>query len=125
MPLPWIILLAFVAWLLLIGAVGIAIMPWLANAPGESATIGLIWRCLRIYSRIVHRAQYRGFEDFRQLRDPGPIIVVSNHTGAVDPLLIQAGCRFHIRWMMASEMMTRRLDWLWRQEQTIPVDRDG
>jgi 1-acyl-sn-glycerol-3-phosphate acyltransferase len=125
MSLPWIILLAFACWLLLVGATYVALMPWLADAPGETPTIGLIWRCLRIYARVMHRAKYSGFEDFRQLRDPGPLIVVSNHTGAVDPLLIQAGCRFHIRWMMASEMMTHKLDWLWHQQRTIPVDRDG
>ena len=53
------------------------------------------------------------------------MIVVSNHTGAVDTLLVQAGCMFHIRWMMASEMMAASLDWLWHHEEPIPVDRDG
>ncbi len=125
MPSPWTILLIFAAWLALVGAAHLAIMPWLADAPGESPTVGLIWRFLRAYARVVHRVRYEGFEDFRCLRDPGPLIVVSNHTGAVDPLLIQAGCRFQIRWMMASEMMTHKLDWLWRQQNTIPVDRDG
>ena len=53
------------------------------------------------------------------------MIVVSNHTGAVDPLLIQAGCRFYIRWMMASDMMVPWLNWLWKLEKLIPVARDG
>jgi 1-acyl-sn-glycerol-3-phosphate acyltransferase len=53
------------------------------------------------------------------------MLVVSNHTGSVDPLLIQAGCRFHIRWLMASEMIVPWLDFVWRRQQPIPVDRDG
>ncbi len=125
MPSPWTILVLVAAWLVLVGITHVAIMPWLTNAPGDNVVTGLIWRFLRVYARIMHRARFEGFEELRRVRDPGPIIVVSNHTGAVDPLLIQAGCRFHIRWMMASEMMSTRLDWLCRQERTIPVDRDG
>ncbi len=120
-----IILLAAAIWLLFAGLIYAVIMPWLANSPGETPVIGLIWRLLQVYVRVVHRVRYEGMEEFRQIADPGPLIVVSNHTGAVDPLLIQAGCRFHVRWMMASEMMSHKLDWLWKQQRTIPVDRDG
>jgi 1-acyl-sn-glycerol-3-phosphate acyltransferase len=125
MPWPWLIPLLLALWLIVVAALSGVLMPWLADAPGDSVINGLIWRFLQMYGRVLHHVRYQGFEDFRRIRDPGPIIVVSNHTGSVDPLLIQAGCRFHIRWMMASEMMTHRLDWLWRQQQTIPVDRDG
>lgn len=125
MTWPWIILLVAAAWLVVAGTLYAVIIPWLANGPGGSPVIGLIWRLLRIYVRVVHRVQYEGFEAFRRQHNPGPMIVVSNHTGAIDPLLIQAGCRFHVRWMMASEMMSHKLDWLWRQQRTIPVDRDG
>jgi len=125
MSWPWLILVTIAAWLVLIAAIAMLLRPWLADAPGETVINGLIWRALRVYVRVLHHVRYEGFEEFRQQRHVGPLIVVSNHTGSVDPLLIQAGCRFHIRWMMASEMMTHRLDWLWRMEGTIPVDRDG
>ncbi|HVP72423.1 MAG TPA: lysophospholipid acyltransferase family protein [Phycisphaerales bacterium] len=125
MTWPWIILLAVALWLILAGTVYAIIIPWLANAPGESPVTGLIWRVVRLYALVVHRVRFEGFEEFRRIPHPGPLIVVSNHTGAVDPLLIQAACRFPIRWMMASEMMSSRMDWLWRQQRLIPVDRDG
>jgi 1-acyl-sn-glycerol-3-phosphate acyltransferase len=84
-----------------------------------------MWRVVRIHGRFVHRGHCQGLEDLRDKMQPGPMIVVSNHTGAIDPLLIQSGCRFHIRWMMASETMSRLLNFLWRRVQPIPVDRDG
>lgn len=109
--------LATLAWL--------AVIPWLRQGPRGEAIIGLFWRLLRVYVKIVHRARFRGLEQLRDTITPGPLIVVSNHTGAVDPLLIQAACRFHIRWMMAADMMIPSLNWLWRLEKLIPVERDG
>jgi 1-acyl-sn-glycerol-3-phosphate acyltransferase len=53
------------------------------------------------------------------------LIIVSNHTSGVDPLLIQAACRFHIRWMMAADMMIPELDWVLTGRNVIPVARDG
>ena len=125
MSLPWIIVVILAGWVAFIAVVRLALGPWLADAPGENVRTGMIWRFLQFYTRVLHRVRYEGFEELRRQADVGPLIVVSNHTGAVDPLLIQAGCRFHIRWMMASEMMASRLDWVWKQERTIPVDRDG
>jgi 1-acyl-sn-glycerol-3-phosphate acyltransferase len=66
-----------------------------------------------------------GAAGLRDTQFPDGLIVVSNHTGAVDPLLIQSACRFHIRWMMASAMMGRTLDWVWRMLRIIPIERDG
>jgi 1-acyl-sn-glycerol-3-phosphate acyltransferase len=101
------------------------IRPWLVRAPMGTPFNGIVWRVGRLYCRVVHRVRYQGLEELRNQVDPGPMIVVSNHTGAIDPILIQCGCRFHVRWMMASDMMASSLDWLWRQQEVIPVDRDG
>ena len=120
-----ILLSALVAWIALILLIRCVIAPWLARGPLRDPMVGLEWRLARLYCRIVHRAKWIGLDDLRQSFDPGPIIVVSNHTGSVDPLLIQSGCRFHVRWLMASEMMVHSVDWIWRQQRVIPVDRDG
>ena len=116
--------------ILLVLAIAMAIalgvlIPWLRRGPRGDLLVGLLWRLLRFYSRLVHRARYEGLETFRDQPHSGPLIVVSNHTGAIDPLLIQASCRFHIRWMMASDMMMPALDWFWQREKLIPVARDG
>ena len=85
----------------------------------------IVWRLLRLFVKVIHRARFHGLETCAIKSDPGPLIVVSNHTGAVDPLLIQAGCRFYVSWMMASDMMVPSLNWLWKLEKLIPVARDG
>jgi len=125
MSTGWIILIVAAAWLALIALVRFAILPWLIHGPNADPVIVLLWRVLRVYSRIMHRVTYQGFEELRRKVQAGPLIVVSNHTGSVDPLLIQAGCRFHIRWMMASEMMSPWLRFIWNRADPIPVDRDG
>jgi 1-acyl-sn-glycerol-3-phosphate acyltransferase len=74
---------------------------------------------------LIHHVTYEGREHVPDTNRPGPLIVVSNHTGSVDPLLLQAGCRFNIRWMMATDMMFSSLNWLWEWRRAIRVDRDG
>lgn len=119
------ILLAVAAAAAIAALLWLVVIPWLRRGPRGEILIGMLWRFLRGYVRIVHRSRFHGLEQLRHQINPGPMIVVSNHTGAVDPLLIQAGCRFYIRWMMASDMMVSWLNWLWKLEKLIPVARDG
>lgn len=119
------ILILVAVWIALMLAIRAWVYPWLANGPGHDPLNTIMVAILRVYARLLHRTTYHGLEDLRAKIDAGPLVVVSNHTGAVDPLLLQAGCRFHMRWMMASELMVGGLDWLWRHQRTIPVDRDG
>lgn len=116
-PIAVLIGLALLVWL--------GVIPWLKRGPRGDPLIGLLWRLLRVFVRVVHRAHLHGLREFRNQFNSGPLIVVSNHTGAIDPLLIQAGCRFHIRWLMAMDMMVPSMNWLWRMERMIPVDRTG
>jgi 1-acyl-sn-glycerol-3-phosphate acyltransferase len=73
----------------------------------------------------------RGYHHLRVLapcRLPrrGPAILVSNHTSALDPVLLQAVCPRPIVWMMAREYYEMpSLGWLYRQVQAIPVERSG
>ncbi len=125
MHILWIILLSLAGWIAFLAVIQYGVTPWLAAGPNRDPLIGIMWRVVRVYAKLVHRVSFHGMVELRRQIDPGPLIVVSNHTGSVDPLLIQAGCRFQIRWMMASEMMTQWLDFVWKKVEPIPVDRDG
>ncbi|MCL4210143.1 MAG: 1-acyl-sn-glycerol-3-phosphate acyltransferase [Phycisphaeraceae bacterium] len=120
----WIItLIAVVA-----GGVGAAawLRPWLTVGPRGSVTLGAAWRFARFFCRVVHQVRVTGLEHLPPGGNrPGPLIVVSNHTCGLDPLLIAAACPFHIRWMMASNYMTPEARWFWRWVDVIPVSRDG
>ncbi len=119
------------AWVVIIAAVGFLALAalWalrqLCRGPFNDPLAGLLWRATRLYCRVWHRAVYRGRDVVPDTEHPGGLIVVANHTGPIDPLLLQSACYFHIRWMMAEEMMTPNLSWLWRRQRVIPVARDG
>jgi 1-acyl-sn-glycerol-3-phosphate acyltransferase len=119
------IVIVFAAW-----AAAVLLVRWLFNrlshnGPGESWQDFLAWHVVRSFCRVVHRVRHEGLEHVPRTNKPGPLIVVSNHTGSIDPMLIQVGCLFNIRWMMATETMSPQLAWLWSWRRTIPVDRDG
>lgn len=117
------IVAAILLWCIACLAAKHLVAPWLRRqCGGVDALTGAMALVVRAYARVVHRVEFVGQDALRSLLQPGPLIVVSNHTGGVDPLLIQAGCRFHIRWMMARDMMAESLAWLWRHERMIPVD---
>jgi 1-acyl-sn-glycerol-3-phosphate acyltransferase len=121
MPLTVAIFIA--GWFVLVLLFRLTIVRWLAGGPGGDPLTGFLWRVIRVYSRLMHRPTYAGLEHVPTSNEPGGLIVVSNHTGPIDPLLIQAACHFEIRWMMAADMMAPQLDWLWHR--MIPVARDG
>jgi len=127
-----VIAFAFAGWVAINVAVRLFVVPWLRRQCAGDAVAGGLWLVLRGYCGMVHRAAWTGHESIRMQggtaeldRARGPLIVVSNHTAGLDPLLIQTGCRFRIRWMMAADMMVPALEWLWRRERVIPVHFDG
>ncbi|MHC4989881.1 MAG: lysophospholipid acyltransferase family protein [Planctomycetota bacterium] len=120
-----VLLQLLVAWLVLVLIGRFVVVPLLSRGPGHDPVTGLMWIALRLLALGIHRARAGGFESLRRDTRPGPLIVVSNHTGAIDPLLIQSACRFEIRWMMAQDLMYPALGGLWRRQQVIAVSRDG
>lgn len=119
-------------WLILLGAALAAaalLGQWawaaLGRRVGGGPDYALAWHCTRLYCRVVHRAQWVGLDRVPNTTDPGALIVVSNHTAGLDPVLIASGVRFRIRWMMASNYMGGPLAWFWKWLDLVPVARDG
>ena len=125
MPMPLTVALVIACWLAFVGLFRLTIQRWLASGPSGDAVTGLLWLIVRVYSRLMHRPRYAGLQHIPQTNRPGGLVVVSNHTCPIDPVLVQAACRFEIRWMMAADMMVAELDWFWRRQRLIPVARDG
>jgi 1-acyl-sn-glycerol-3-phosphate acyltransferase len=121
--LAWIAV-ALGCWVVLVAFANLVVIPRLAR-PIDDPTIGLIWRFLRIAARVVHRLEVTGLEHLPTTRPPGPLIVVCNHTGSVDPLLVSSQCPFMIRWMMGDDLMWERMAPMWEKLQLIAVDRTG
>lgn len=126
MSVPQAILVFVVAWLVVVAVGWLVVVPALSRGPARDPVFGALWQAVRVYCGVWHRARFVGSEILPDSDDGHRgLVVVANHTGAVDPLLIQAGCRFMIRWMMAEDMMAPSLDWLWRLYPAIGVARDG
>ncbi len=96
---------------------------------------GAVMAVFRIYAKVMQRVRYEGEEriplDIQSLDIDGvptgesaPLIVVANHTAGIDPVLIQAGLPFEVRWMMAQDMRVRCLQWFWDLGRMIFVDRE-
>jgi 1-acyl-sn-glycerol-3-phosphate acyltransferase len=125
MPTLMIVALVIAGWLAFVLLFRWTVVRWLASGPSGDACTGFLWLVVRAYGRLVHRTTYAGLDHIPPSNRPGGLVVVCNHTGPIDPLLVQAACRFEIRWMMAADMMVPQLDWLWRRQRMIPVARDG
>jgi len=123
-PLEWIAV-ALGAWIVLVTLVRVLILPQLSRGPAGDPGLGLAWYAIRFGSRLIHRLQVTGQECLPTRRPVGPLVVVSNHTGSVDPLLISSQCPFMIRWMMGDDMMWDRMAPLWEKLRLIAVDRTG
>ncbi len=119
-----------IAWCALCVIVAGIVAPRLGRICGNDPITGLFCLIVSWYLRLIHHPRYRGLNHvptptIRDGKIPGGMIIVANHTAGIDPLLIQAACRFQIRWMMSREMMVPALDWLWRRQRIIPVDFDS
>lgn len=121
---PWqVVLIVAGGWLAAVLAWQLTGARWMTRGPGGEPAGWMLWVVLRAYGRLVHRTVYAGLEHVPPTNRPGGLVIVSNHTCSVDPLLIQAACRFKIRWMMAGDYMIPQLDPLWRWLRLIRVDR--
>jgi 1-acyl-sn-glycerol-3-phosphate acyltransferase len=75
------------------------------------------------YCALWHRLKTNGWAP---LPETGPAILISNHTCGIDHLVLQAGCRRVLGFMVAREYYEWPLiHWFCRRVGCIPVNRDG
>lgn len=115
-----------VAYLIGMSLWWIIVVPVLRRGPSETAALGLLWRLSKLMLRLRQHPQFEGLEHFESVMQAGgPVLILANHTGAVDPLLIHAAGPRLIRWMMARDMMAPGSEDLWKLIRVIGVDRTG
>jgi len=117
--LIWVILAA-VLWLVFAAACARI----LENPRGDVFT-GLAYHAMRFYAFWFHRLKVEGIENIPPGHESGPLIVVANHTAGVDPVLVQSGCLFEIRWMMATTMRVAAFEWFWNWAGIISISPTG
>lgn len=119
----WVISALVVAGLWLVFAAVVDRVRRTSTRGGDDLGTGATILLFRLYARLVHRTRFEGLSNVPRSKDPGALLIVANHTAGVDPLLVQAACRFEIRWMMADDMRVPRLEPFLRFARIIFVDR--
>ncbi|MDG2053172.1 MAG: lysophospholipid acyltransferase family protein [Phycisphaerales bacterium] len=99
--MPWYAItgIVFGALLILVTLAYHWLIPWLRRTPGESVFYGALFRFGEAFFWLIHRYKGYGLEYRPDTRNPGKLIVACNHSGSIDPFLVQFVCPFHIRWI--------------------------
>lgn len=99
-----------------------------SRMPRNEGVDGLLWLFGRGYGAVWHRLRVEGQEHVAAAFGAGSsrgVLVVSNHTSGVDPILAQIAMPRFVRWMMMREMMAPALEPFWTWARVIAVDQDG
>jgi 1-acyl-sn-glycerol-3-phosphate acyltransferase len=89
--------------------------------PFDGPWYNLAHRVVRLLVSALHRL--RVVDGWRMPGDGG-VLLVSNHTTGLDPVLIQVAVRRPVRFLMGTENMVWLLGWMWRIVKPIPVKPD-
>ncbi len=94
----------------------------LPRGPHPDGLAVAAWRVSRLFALVWHRLDVRGAH---HVPKQGAVILASNHTTALDPLLIQARLQRPIVWMMLQTHLFKVLAPLWRIMRPIALAQDG
>ena len=116
---------------LLLGSAAVLLVPWLLGPvaprrgprPEVHGLLDFLWWVNRGYCAAMHRLVVL---NEAPLPEHGPAILIANHTCGVDHLILQAGCRRVLGFMVAREFYDKPfIRPFCRILRCIPVRRDG
>ncbi|MGB0766639.1 MAG: MFS transporter [Phycisphaeraceae bacterium] len=105
--------------LLVIGVVGLVMT--LRSGPMPTPMANLCWRINRLFNYSWHGLRVYGK---RHVPHDGPVVIASNHTVAMDPFLIQAGCIRMVRWLMLTSYRLPIGNFMWNAIDPICIEHD-
>ncbi|MEM1212232.1 MAG: MFS transporter [Planctomycetota bacterium] len=118
--LPWILMVAGP----MMAALGLVLLVrFLRSGPvADNRLANMFIRVARLLGFSVHRLQIYGKH---HVPCEGPVIIAPNHTVALDPFIIQAGCRRLIRWLMAEDQEYGFAGLLWKAADPVILPKDA
>jgi 1-acyl-sn-glycerol-3-phosphate acyltransferase len=105
--------------LLLLGVAGLVLN--LRSGPMPNRMANALWRLTRLFCFAWHTLRVHGKH---HLPADGPVLIVSNHTTAMDPFLIQSASPRLVRWLMLTSYRVRAAEPLWRAIDPICLEHD-
>ncbi len=106
--------------LMLVGLYGL--VRYLVRGPAATPCLNTLWHIDRLYCLIWHGLEWRGRH---HVPHTGGVLLASNHTTAIDPLILQAPLPRVIRWVMLAEHLFPALNWGWNRIQPIALEKNA
>jgi len=117
----WIITLLVVLGPILFITGAFAMVSYLTSGPMPNRTANAFWRLTRLFCFAHHRLRVTGKH---HVPGDGPTLIVSNHTTAMDPFLIQSSCVRMVRWLMLTSYRMKIGEPLWHAIDPICIEHD-
>ena len=115
-----VIVLWVIGPMLILGGI-FGLTRYLIHGPMPNRKANAFRRIFRLYCFSWHRLTIQGKHHIP--RD-GPVIIVSNHTTAMDPFLIQSSSIRMVRWLMLTSHRAKFMEPLWRAIDPICLEHD-
>jgi 1-acyl-sn-glycerol-3-phosphate acyltransferase len=92
------------------------------QGPMPTRTLNVVWRFNRLFCLVWHRLKV---VNLHHIPSNGPMILASNHTAGIDPLIMQVPIQKLIKWIMFRNYRFRLIEPFWKQMDPITLDLNG
>ena len=106
--------------LLILGGV-LGLVHHLTHGPMPNPVANVFWRLTRLFCYAWHRMRVFGRH---HVPAGGPVLIVSNHTTAMDPFLIQSASTRMVRWLMLTSYRLKIAEPMWRAIDPICLEHN-
>jgi len=115
----WVLVIMLVLGPILIVSGLVTLIRHLCSGPMPNRAANVCWRLNRLFCFSWHRLSFHGKH---HVPEAGPVVIASNHTTAMDPFLIQAGCVRLCRWLMLTSYRLKIANFMWNAIQPICIE---
>ncbi len=92
------------------------------RGPLHSPVLNGVWRVVRLFTYVLHRLEVKGVHNVPRT---GPVILIANHTTALDPWILQAPYPRVIRWVMYSSYRFKIFEFAWKRMEPVFLEDGG
>ncbi len=95
---------------------------YLIRGPLGAPCLNTLWHIGRLYMQVWHGLQWHGRH---HVPSRGGVLLASNHTTAIDGLVLQTPLPRLVRWVMLTEYLWPWLNWGWKRIRPIALEKNG
>lgn len=115
----WVLVIMLVLGPALLACGLVTLFRHLRSGPMPNRAANVCWRVNRLFCYSWHGLAVHGKH---HVPHTGPVVIAANHTTAMDPFLIQAGCTRMVRWLMLQSYRLPVGNFMWNAIEPICID---